>query len=103
LLSSQFQSLISLTSSLIIAFGFFCLFGRFEIMSALVDIWTREQSKLREKDAASIQHESAQSLQKKDHTSSGLAELDAKLMQVNKQRLLFSDASLSMLVQCFSP
>ncbi|BAT90874.1 hypothetical protein VIGAN_06216500 [Vigna angularis var. angularis] len=72
-------------------------------MSALVDIWTSEQSKLREKDAASIQHESAQSLQKMVQNSSGLAELAAKPMQVNKPRLLFSEASLSMLVQCFSP
>ncbi|ESW03894.1 hypothetical protein PHAVU_011G050200 [Phaseolus vulgaris] len=77
-------------------------------MSALVDIWTRELSKLKEKDetihsAASIQHESAQSFQEKDLISSGLAELAAKHMQVNKPRLLFSEASLSMLLQCFSP
>ncbi|KAK7341540.1 hypothetical protein VNO80_24473 [Phaseolus coccineus] len=80
----------------------------FQVMSALVDIWTRELSKLREKDetihsAASIQHESAQYFQEKDLISSGLAELAAKHMQVNKPRLLFSEASLSMLLQCFSP
>jgi len=77
-------------------------------MSALVAIWTRDLSKLREKDqtmhsAASIQHQSAQSFQEKDQSSSGLAELTAKLMQVTKPRLLFPEASLSMLVQSFSP
>ncbi|TKY67501.1 hypothetical protein E2542_SST10395 [Spatholobus suberectus] len=76
-------------------------------MSALVDLWTRDLSKLREKDqtiySAATQHKSAQAFQEKDKISSGLDVVVGKLMQFNKPRLIFSEASLSMLVECFNP
>nr|KYP66018.1 hypothetical protein KK1_012296 [Cajanus cajan] len=77
-------------------------------MSALVDIWTKEVSKLRDKDqtiysaSAATQHESALASQEKDNNSSGVPVL-GKLMQFNKPRFMFSEASLSMFVQCFNP
>ncbi|KAG4979576.1 hypothetical protein JHK85_033534 [Glycine max] len=67
----------------------------------LVNIWSRELTKLREKEqslnSAATQH------QEMDKTSSGFAVIVAKLMQFNKPRFLFSEASISMLVECFNP
>lgn len=76
------------------------------VMSGLVDIWTNEMSKLREKEklqiqsihsTASTQHETSQP---KNNTSTGIL---ASTVQFFKPRLLFSEASLSMLVECFNP
>ena len=78
-------------------------------MSGLVDMWTNELAKLQQKgettDSSTIQHECSQSqrLQEKEESSTGLAASVAKLMQVNKPRLMFSEASVSMFVECFSP
>lgn len=72
-------------------------------MSALVDIWTSEMSKLREKNqknnysATAQNEESNQSFQEKDNKTS-----TAKLMQFNKPRFQLSEATLSMLLECFN-
>jgi hypothetical protein len=71
-------------------------------MSGLVDIWTNEMSKLREKEKDQIQStHSTQHVtsQQKNNTSTWLA----PTVQFFKPRLLFSEASLSMLVECFNP
>lgn len=74
----------------------------FQIMSALVDIWSRELTKIREKEQSL--NSAAQPLQENmDKSSSGFAVVAAKLMQFNKPRFLFSEASISMLVECFNP
>ncbi|KAE9620426.1 hypothetical protein Lal_00018978 [Lupinus albus] len=67
-------------------------------MSGLVDIWTRELSKLKEKGQSPIQHETSQGIQERERVKA----VD-KLIKFNKSRLLYSEASLSMLVECFSP
>ncbi|CAL0329201.1 unnamed protein product [Lupinus luteus] len=71
-------------------------------MSGLVDIWTRELSKLKEKGQSPIQHETSQGVQEKENISTRLAVAVDKLIKFNKPRLLYSEASLSMLVECFS-
>ncbi|KAJ1410448.1 hypothetical protein SESBI_21946 [Sesbania bispinosa] len=76
-------------------------------MSGLVDLWTNESSKLREKErtAAAAASTSTHHQQQKDNTttSTALASAIAKHMQFYKPRLLLSEASLSMLVECFNP
>ena len=93
----------------------FCLFfwyqGRFLVMSAVVDIWTRELAKLREKgqsiysDGSSPRKnnnaESSQKVQAKEEGSTGLVQAFSRFKRANSPKLIYSDASISMLVDSF--
>lgn len=85
------------------------------VMSGLVDIWTSEVSKRREKEDHThhntIGSSSAAAGSTSTHTqhepqksnSTGLGAAVAQLVQFNKPTLLISEASLSMLLDCCSP
>lgn len=80
-------------------------------MSGLVDMWTTELSKLKEKEgqtipsggSSPIQHETSRGSQEKDNGSTRLAVAVGKFMQFHKPMVLYSEASVSMLVEWFSP
>ncbi|KAI4295592.1 hypothetical protein L6164_035621 [Bauhinia variegata] len=72
-------------------------------MSGLVDQWTSEVSKMHEKNQ-SHHHESSKRVQaqEKEKSSTGLAVRFGQLMQIHKPNFLYSEASISMLVEWFS-
>lgn len=75
-------------------------------MSGLVDIWTNEMSKLREKEKEKCQiHQSTHTAGSSNSTQHEARQEKNKTstVQILKPRLLFSEASLSMLVECFNP
>ncbi|XVE94111.1 hypothetical protein REPUB_Repub01dG0253100 [Reevesia pubescens] len=80
-------------------------------MSALVDIWTNELAKLREKGqtlfssgSSLIAAESSQVVQSQENSSTELARaFVSRVMRLNSPVVLCSEGSVSMLVQCFSP
>ncbi|KAE8008435.1 hypothetical protein FH972_004949 [Carpinus fangiana] len=80
-------------------------------MSAVVDIWTRELAKLREKDqsiysdGSSPRNNNAESslkVQAKEEGSTGLVQaFISRFKRANSPMLIYSDASISMLVDSF--
>ncbi|XWS62477.1 hypothetical protein CRYUN_Cryun06bG0014600 [Craigia yunnanensis] len=80
-------------------------------MSALVDIWTNELAKLREKGltlfssgSSPITAESSQVFLSQEKSSTEVARaFVSRVMRVNSPVVLCSEGSVSMLVQCFSP
>ena len=74
-------------------------------MSGLVDIWTNEMSKLREREKEKCQIRSIHSAASSNSTQHEASQEKNKTstVQIFKPRLLFSEASLSMLVECFNP
>jgi len=75
-------------------------------MSGLVDIWTNEMSKLREKEKEKCQIQNIHSAVSSNSTQQHEASQEkhkTSTVQIFKPRLLFSEASLSMLVECFNP
>ncbi|XWS55275.1 hypothetical protein CRYUN_Cryun10bG0161300 [Craigia yunnanensis] len=80
-------------------------------MSALVDIWTNELSKLRKKGltlfsngSSPIATESDQVVRSQEKSSTEVARaFVSRVMRVNSPVVLWSESSVSMLVQCFSP
>ncbi|GMY05907.1 hypothetical protein FCV25MIE_01146 [Fagus crenata] len=78
-------------------------------MSGLVDMWTSEMAKLREKGQTIFSNgtsptnaESNQRVQPKEGSSTGLVTAFSRFMPINSPVVLCSEASLSMLVDCFS-
>ncbi|KAL4327078.1 hypothetical protein HN51_034261 [Arachis hypogaea] len=75
-------------------------------MSGLVDRWTSELAKLQQKGDTENDTKSNNSshqqqvFQEKENKSSSD---HGKFIHVNKPRFMFSEASLSMFVECFSP
>lgn len=77
-------------------------------MSKLVDKWKTEMAKLQQKGQALFSSESGESLpsnagcsqgaRTKEGNSNGLASAFGRVMRVN-----YSDASVFMIVECFSP
>lgn len=86
--------------------SFFCV-----AMSALVDIWSNELGKLREKgqtlfssDSSPISAESTQVVGSQEKSSTEVARaFVGRVMRVSSTLVPCSEGSVSMLVQCFSP
>ncbi|EOX97201.1 Uncharacterized protein TCM_006290 [Theobroma cacao] len=80
-------------------------------MSALVDIWSNELGKLREKgqtlfssDSSPISAESTQVVGSQEKSSTEVARaFVGRVMRVSSTLVPCSEGSVSMLVQCFSP
>ncbi|XVF00628.1 hypothetical protein REPUB_Repub04eG0017200 [Reevesia pubescens] len=80
-------------------------------MSALVDIWTNELAKLKEKGqtlfssgSSPIATESTQVVRPQEKSSTEVARaFVSRAMRVNTPIMLLSEGSVSLLVQCFSP